>query len=258
VLEDARVGGGRLALSYVRRAKSEIELRSLDSSAAGRAPVALPGVGSVFGVRGEPGDDTAYYYFTSFATPGVIFELSAKTGASKPWYAVGAPVDPSGYEVEHVFPPSKDGTKVSTFVVRKGGAPRDGSTPVLLHGYGGFNASATPAFGPERFVWLELGAYSPYYPVAPGTAYPAVLMLSADADDRVAPLHAWKTAAALQAASSSGRPVLLRVERHAGHGGADQVKSDVEAQADAIAFARHAMGLPPPPPGFGAPAGPAK
>ena len=69
-----------------------------------------------------------------------------------------------------------------------------------------------------------------------GFAYPATLLLSADSDDRVDPLHARKMAAALQAASSGG-PVLLRIERNAGHGGADQVKSAVQQSADVYAFA---------------------
>jgi prolyl oligopeptidase len=63
-----------------------------------------------------------------------------------------------------------------------------------------------------------------------------VLLLSADSDDRVDPMHARKFAAALQAASRGG-PVLLRVERNAGHGGADLVKAAVESNADQYAFA---------------------
>ena len=69
-----------------------------------------------------------------------------------------------------------------------------------------------------------------------GTKYPSVLLLSADSDDRVDPMHARKFAAALQAASTGG-PVLLRIERHAGHGGADLVKSAVASRADEYAFA---------------------
>ena len=70
----------------------------------------------------------------------------------------------------------------------------------------------------------------------PGTRYPAVLLLSADSDDRVDPMHARKFAAALQAASTGG-PVLLRIERNAGHGGADLIKAAVEQGADQYAFA---------------------
>jgi prolyl oligopeptidase len=85
-----------------------------------------------------------------------------------------------------------------------------------------------------------LYAYSPYHHVTPGTRYPATLVLSADSDDRVDPMHARKFAAELQAASSDG-PVLLRVEKHSGHGGADMVKSNVERIADEYAFALDQM-----------------
>jgi prolyl oligopeptidase len=83
-------------------------------------------------------------------------------------------------------------------------------------------------------------AYSPYHHVTQGTKYPATLLLSADSDDRVDPMHARKFAAELQWASSGG-PVLLRVERHSGHGGADLVKANVEKLADEYAFALDQM-----------------
>jgi prolyl oligopeptidase len=79
-------------------------------------------------------------------------------------------------------------------------------------------------------------AYSPYHHVKTGVKYPSILLLSADSDDRVDPMHARKFAAILQA-SSAGGPVLLRIEKHAGHGGADLVKAAVEKGADVYAFA---------------------
>lgn len=78
--------------------------------------------------------------------------------------------------------------------------------------------------------------YSPYHHVQRGTKYPSVLLLSADNDDRVDPMHARKFAAALQS-SSTGGVVLLRIEQHAGHGGADLVREWVEKLADEYAFA---------------------
>ena len=81
-----------------------------------------------------------------------------------------------------------------------------------------------------------LYAWSPYHHVVNGTAYPATLLLSADSDDRVDPMHARKFAAALQAATAGG-PVLLRIQRNAGHGGADQIAATIEQRADEYAFA---------------------
>jgi prolyl oligopeptidase len=87
---------------------------------------------------------------------------------------------------------------------------------------------------PEQFKALY--AYSPYHHVNPGTKYPATLILSADSDDRVDPMHARKFAAELQAATTNG-PVLLRIEKNSGHGGADLLKAEVEKGADRYAFA---------------------
>jgi prolyl oligopeptidase len=81
-----------------------------------------------------------------------------------------------------------------------------------------------------------LFAYSPYHHVEAGKKYPALLMLAADSDDRVDPLHARKFSAAIQDASTGG-PVLLRVEKNSGHGGADLRKAEVQKGADRLAFA---------------------
>ena len=88
-----------------------------------------------------------------------------------------------------------------------------------------------------------LYAYSPYHHVKHGTKYPSVLVLSADSDDRVDPLHARKFAAELQEASTGGI-VLLRIEKNSGHGGADLVKASVVKLADEYAFALSEIAKP--------------
>jgi prolyl oligopeptidase len=87
-----------------------------------------------------------------------------------------------------------------------------------------------------------LYAYSPYHRAKPGTKYPPILLSSNASDDRVDPMHERKFAALMQA-SSAGGPVLLRIERNAGHGGAGLVKSDVERFTDEYAFALAALGV---------------
>jgi len=93
---------------------------------------------------------------------------------------------------------------------------------------------------PTELGWLV--AYSPYHHVVKGTAYPAVLFTVFDSDTRVDPLHARKMCAALQWATASDRPVLLRRERQAGHG-ARSVRRTVELQADVLAFLAAEVGL---------------
>ncbi len=96
----------------------------------------------------------------------------------------------------------------------------------------------------QDFRWLY--AYSPYHHVAAAQAYPALLLLSSDHDDRVDPMHARKFAAWVQAATASHLPVLLRIEKNAGHGGSDQVKQAVAQSVDLLAFLFTQLGVPAP------------
>jgi prolyl oligopeptidase len=87
---------------------------------------------------------------------------------------------------------------------------------------------------PEQYRWLR--AYSPYHNVRPGEKYPAVLLLAGAQDSRVHPMHARKMAARLQAASSSGLPVLLRIESKAGHGAGKPISKILEEATDTWSF----------------------
>jgi prolyl oligopeptidase len=86
---------------------------------------------------------------------------------------------------------------------------------------------------PEQFKALY--AYSPYHHVKVGTKYPAVLLTAGENDPRVDAWHAKKMAARLQAASSSGLPVLLRVSGF-GHGIGTPLDERVAEYADIDAF----------------------
>ncbi len=93
---------------------------------------------------------------------------------------------------------------------------------------------------PDQFKALY--AYSPYHHVVPGTAYPSVLICTPQNDDRVAPMHALKMAAALQAATSSPNPILLRLETQSGHTGGDAVSKTVNYGTDIWGFLIHELG----------------
>ena len=96
------------------------------------------------------------------------------------------------------------------------------------------------AADPVELGWLL--AYSPYHRVVDGTAYPAVLFTVFDGDSRVDPLHARKLCAALQAATSSSAPVLLRAEGEVGHG-ARSVRRTIGLGVDVLAFLAFHTGL---------------
>jgi prolyl oligopeptidase len=97
---------------------------------------------------------------------------------------------------------------------------------------------------PEREADFRLlRAYSPYHNIREGRDYPAILVSTADTDDRVVPAHSFKYAAALQAANLGPKPRLLRVDTRAGHGPGKPVDKLIDEYADSYAFAAHYTGL---------------
>jgi prolyl oligopeptidase len=88
-----------------------------------------------------------------------------------------------------------------------------------------------------------LRSYSPYHNIKPGTRYPAILVTTADTDDRVVPGHSFKYAAALQAAQLGPRPRLIRIETRAGHGSGKPTDKAIEEGADILAFLARWTGL---------------
>jgi prolyl oligopeptidase len=358
VLAEVRVVGGRLVVSSLIDGADGIEIHDLDGKPV--RDVELPGLGEVAGLSGMPDEDELYYQFSSYTTPLEIYRTSVTRGGAARESHVELPVDPGLLTVERQFVVSRDGTRVPMFLVHRKDAPRDGSTPWVLEGYGGFDVTFRPAWSATVYSWVEAGggyawvslrgdgtygedwheagmlarkqngfddfiaaaehliaerrtsptrlgilggsnggllmgavtvqrpelfravvcqvplldmvryhrfglgqnwiaeygsadedeaqfralfAYSPYHHVRPGTAYPSLLFMSADSDDRVDPFHARKMAAALQAASRGGRPVLLRIRRHAGHLGADLIRETVASESEIYAFFAAELGL---------------
>ena len=87
---------------------------------------------------------------------------------------------------------------------------------------------------PEQFAFLR--AYSPYHNVSEGADYPATLYVSGDGDTRVAPLHARKMTALMQARSGSDKPILLRYHAAAGHSGGQPVSRRIDELVDTVSF----------------------
>jgi len=89
----------------------------------------------------------------------------------------------------------------------------------------------------------SLLAYSPYHRVEDGASYPAVLLISGDADTRCNPMHARKMAARLQAASRSGYPILLDYKPAWGHMPVQPLSTKIEALTDRLAFVIGELGI---------------
>jgi prolyl oligopeptidase len=100
---------------------------------------------------------------------------------------------------------------------------------------------------PDREAdFRTLLAYSPYHNIKTGVDYPAVLVTTADTDDRVVPGHSFKYIAALQAAEETGdKPHVIRIETRAGHGSGKPTTKIIEEAADVAAFVAQWTGMRP-------------
>jgi prolyl oligopeptidase len=85
--------------------------------------------------------------------------------------------------------------------------------------------------------------YSPLHNIRPGTRYPAVLITTADHDDRVVPAHSFKYAATLQPAQGGDAPVLIRIETRAGHGAGKPTSKQIEDVVDKWTFLVKVLGV---------------
>jgi prolyl oligopeptidase len=355
----ASIIGDRLVVEYMKDASSRAVYHDLDGKPTGTLD--LPGIGSIGGLNGDPGDAETFYSFTSFNQPGAIYRLDVATGETSTFAEPEVAFQPDDYRVEQVFYDSKDGTRVPMFVVRH--KDSTGPSPTLLYAYGGFNISLTPSFSPTRLAWLEAGgtfalanirgggeygkewhdggrlnnkqnvfddfiaageylkangyttedglaiqggsnggllvgavvnqrpdlfdagnaavgvmdmlrfdrwtagrywvddygypdreadfqvlrAYSPLHNIRSGVDYPALLVTTADTDDRVVPGHSFKYTAALQAADLGDQPQLIRIETRAGHGSGKPTDKVIDEYGDILAFLAQHTGLEVPP-----------
>ncbi len=360
ILERAGVIGSNLVLNYMRDAASHAEILSLDGKTA--RSLALSGIGTASGFHGKPGDPETFYSFSSFNRPASIFRLDMRTGKSEVFAEPKMDFSPDDIVVEQRFYPSKDGTRIPMFLVRRKDVAASGKpVPTLLYGYGGFDIALTPGYSPTTMAWVQAGgayamanlrgggeygrewhdagrrankqnvfndfiaageylkaqgiaakdglaiqgrsngglligavtnqrpdlfaaavpqvgvmdmlrfdrftagrywvddygypdreadfkvlrAYSPYHNIHDGTAYPAILVTTADTDDRVVPGHSFKYAAALQHASLGDKPHLIRIDTRAGHGSGKPTDKLIEENADVLAFMAQWTGLKP-------------
>ncbi|KAG2254620.1 hypothetical protein Bca52824_084756 [Brassica carinata] len=154
------VNGNQLVTCYMSDVKHILQIRDMKS---GSLLHQLPlDIGSVSDVSARRKDNTFFFSFTSFLTPGVIYkcDLANEAPEVKVFREVAVPgFDMEAFQATQVFYPSKDGTKIPMFIVAKKDIKLDGSHPCLLYAYGGFNISITPSFSASRIVLSKhLGA----------------------------------------------------------------------------------------------------
>ncbi len=93
----------------------------------------------------------------------------------------------------------------------------------------------------EMFDYLK--SYSPVHNVKAGTCYPSTMIITSDHDDRVVPAHSFKFGAELQEKQKCANPILLRIEKNAGHGAGRATDQVISENADLISFALYEMGI---------------
>ncbi|MCP4898911.1 MAG: S9 family peptidase, partial [bacterium] len=154
VLSYVRPVGGRLYAVYQHNAATQIKVFELDGTFVHN--VALPTIGSA-SVHGYWSKPDVWVRFSSFAHPWASYLYHPDCNQLSLIKKSRVPIDVSNVVVDQVWYPSKDGTKVSMFVVHDRDMPLDGSTPFMLYGYGGFNISMRPRFTTLYPVWIEAG-----------------------------------------------------------------------------------------------------
>ena len=349
-LETIAASGGKLIAQYTHNASSELKL--FDSNGEFQASISLPSFGTVSATSGRWESPELFFSFESFDSVPTIFRYDVKRAKSEVWARDKVSLDASAFEIQQVWYTSKDKTRIPMFLFHKKELKLDGSNPVLLTGYGGFNSSETPYFRSLPILWVEHGGifvlanlrgggefgeewhragmlekkqnvfddfiaaaeflvasryttssrlallggsnggllvsaamtqrpdlfravvclyplldmlryqkflkgpywvpeygsadnleqfaylyqYSPYHHVTVGAKYPAALFVTGDGDTRVAPWHARKMTALLQASTGSGHPILLLYDAKSGHSGGRPINKTIEENTDILSF----------------------
>lgn len=129
---------------YDRKGKQEREIK-------------LPGLCKVNGLTSYKNDALVFFSYSTFTAPSIIYKYDILTDKLDTWFKPTIDFKSDDYETRQVFYTSKDGTKVPMFITCKKGIKLDGNNPCYLYGYGGFNATYTPAFRMDCAVFLENG-----------------------------------------------------------------------------------------------------
>ena len=359
VIAGINLADGKMIVTYDQDASHHAYVYSMDGTMLHE--IALPTFGSI-GISSDYKDKEVFYAFTSFAFPTTIYRYNIDDNTSEVFRAPAIDFKSEDYVTEQVFVTSKDGTKVPMFLTYKEGMKKDGNTPALLYGYGGFNITLNPSFSTSRLPFLENGgvyalmnlrggneygeewhiagtklqkqnvfddciacaeyliengysnpskmavnggsnggllvgavvnqrpdlfaaavpqvgvmdmlryhlftigwnwasdygtseeskemfealyAYSPLHTIQNGADvnYPAIMVTTADHDDRVVPAHSFKYAAALQDAQTGDNVKIIRIDSKAGHGAGKPISKVIEEQADIYAFILYNMGV---------------
>lgn len=152
----ACVNNNKLVMCYLEDVKNKLYVHNL-SDGKRMAEFKLE-IGTIAGYSGKKEQTEIFFQFISFLTPGVIYRCDMTKDTYTPTVFRETKLknfDFDQYETKQIFYPSKDGTKIPMFIVKKKDMPLDGDNPCLLYGYGGFNISISPHFSVSRMVFMQ-------------------------------------------------------------------------------------------------------
>jgi prolyl oligopeptidase len=147
--------GGELLVSSIRNVASRVAVFSPDGTF--RRDIPLPALGTAAGIRGRWLSNEAFLAYGSYHIPYTIYRLDLAQKTKSVWARQKVPVESNQFEVKQVWFESKDKSRVPMFLVYRKDLKRDGSNPVFMTGYGGFNVSSTPWFSATAVSWAEQG-----------------------------------------------------------------------------------------------------
>lgn len=145
---------GNLFVEYLHKAHSKIKIFSLEGTYI--KDVELPGIGDAE-IYGYWSKQSIWLRFSSFVSPYTTYKYDLEKNNLEVFFKPPIKINYDDYQTEQVEYPSKDGTKITMFLIHKKGIEKSGNNPTLLTGYGGFDISMTPYYSSRYVVWLESG-----------------------------------------------------------------------------------------------------
>ncbi|MEJ7760801.1 MAG: prolyl oligopeptidase family serine peptidase [Gemmatimonadaceae bacterium] len=155
-LEGVSTAGGKIFATYLKDVTTRAYVHDL--SGKRESEIVFPGPGTASGFGGNFDDRFIFYTYTSFNAPPTIYRYDIASRKSSVFRSPKIPgFSNEAYETRQVFFNSKDRTRVPMFLTYRKGMKLDGTNPVLLYGYGGFNSNTSPSFSALRLALLEQG-----------------------------------------------------------------------------------------------------
>ncbi|KAJ3506736.1 hypothetical protein NLJ89_g6702 [Agrocybe chaxingu] len=266
------------AITYKRNVKDELYVYSHEGKQLTRLAEDFVGAISVSGREKQSWFFTTMHGFTS---PGTIGRYDFTAPEGQRWSILRSTelngLDANDFEAQQIWFDSKDGTKVPMFVVRHKSTKCDGTAPALQYGLlvsACVNRAPAGTFGCAiaevgvhdllKFHKFTIGKawtsdygnpddpsdfdfifpLSPLHNIPTDKVLPPYLLLTADHDDRVVPMHSFKLAATLQhLLPHNPNPLLIRVDKKAGHGAGKSTLQKIKENADKYGFIAQTLGL---------------